>query len=79
MIFLLVSMRQLFPFSILSMVRGEIPAFLASSVLVKRRFPLVSLTKLCPTKGTFLSLEGGQVRYTMGLSTIVARSNLLDA
>ena len=46
-IFLLVSIRQLIPFSILSTVNEEIPAILASSALLIRSFSLIFLTVLC--------------------------------
>jgi hypothetical protein len=47
MIFLLVSIRQFFPFSILSIVNGETPAFLASSALLIRSSSRISFTIFC--------------------------------
>jgi hypothetical protein len=48
-IFLLVSIRQGNPFSTLSRVFGDIPAFLASSTLLIMRLSLISFRRLVAT------------------------------
>jgi len=53
-IFLLVSILRFSPFSILSMVEGEIAAFLASSALLMESSSLIFLTRLRPKQPSTL-------------------------
>ncbi len=57
MIFRFVSIRQLLPFSILSMVSGETPAFLANSALLIRSSSRISFTMLAVNVASKLDVD----------------------